>query len=153
MTPPLDDADRRYERRHRIAVGGMGEVWQAHDSVLGRDVAVKVLKAEYAADPGFRARFSTEARNAAALHHPGIAAIFDYATEGSDGSPYLVMELVDGKPLSELVSGGRSLDPERTRELVLQVAEALGAAHAAGVVHRDIKPANLLVTPDRKSVV
>ncbi|KQT90877.1 hypothetical protein ASG49_14220 [Marmoricola sp. Leaf446] len=143
----MSEQAERYERRHRIATGGMGEVWAAHDTLLGRDVALKVLKAEYAADPGFRSRFSTEARNAAALHHPGIASVFDFATEGADGSPYLVMELVDGKPLSELLSGGRALDPERVRELALQVAEALSVAHAAGVVHRDVKPANLLVTP------
>ena len=84
----------------------MGEVWRARDTVLGREVAVKVLKQEYADDPTFRARFAAEARHAAGLHHPGIAAIFDYgAVEGE--APYLVMELVDGRPLSELLAGDR----------------------------------------------
>jgi serine/threonine protein kinase len=137
----------RYERIERIATGGMGEVWRARDTVLGREVAVKVLKQEYADDPTFRARFADEARHAAGLHHPGIAAIFDYgAVEGE--APYLVMELVDGRPLSELLAGDRAIDPEQARLLALQVAEALAVAHQAGVVHRDVKPANLLVTPD-----
>ncbi len=143
----MGDAGERYERVDRIATGGMGEVWRARDTLLGREVAVKMLKREYADDPTFRARFADEARNAAALHHPGIAAIFDYgATEGE--TPYLVMELVDGRPLSELLDGERQIDPEQARLLVLQVAEGLAAAHRAGVVHRDVKPANLLVTPD-----
>lgn len=137
----------RYERVSRIATGGMGEVWRARDTVLGREVAVKVLKAEYADDATFRTRFEAEARHAAGLHHPGIASVFDYGiAEG--GTPYLVMELVDGKPLSELLAGGRPFDPDQARQLVTQVAEALAVAHAAGVVHRDVKPANLLVTPE-----
>src|SRR3954463_9588210 len=106
----------RYERIERIATGGMGEVWRARDTVLGREVAVKVLKQEYADDPTFRARFEAEARHAAGLHHPGIAAIFDYgAREGE--TPYLVMELVDGRPLSELITGDRPIDPEQARLL------------------------------------
>ena len=137
----------RYERGERIATGGMGVVWRARDTVLGREVAVKVLKQEYADDPTFRARFADEARHAAGLHHPGIASIFDYGAEEGE-SPYLVMELVDGRPLSDLLASGRPLDPEQARLLTLQVAEALAVAHQAGVVHRDVKPANLLVTPD-----
>ena len=135
----------RYERVSRIATGGMGEVWRARDTVLGREVAVKVLKRELADDPTFRARFSAEARHAAALHHPNIASVFDYG-ELEDQTPFLVMELVDGKPLSELLVGGRALDPDQARSLVTQAADALGVAHAAGVVHRDVKPANLMVT-------
>ena len=158
MTPPPDDlagsgpggtdAGERYERVDRIATGGMGEVWRARDTVLGREVAVKILKREYAEDPTFRARFEAEARHAAGLHHPGIASVFDYGLLSDDQSPYLVMELVDGKPLSDLIADGRPFDPEQARLLALQVAEALGAAHAAGVIHRDVKPGNLLVTPD-----
>ena len=144
--PTGGDPDERYERLARIASGGMGEVWRARDRVLGREVAVKVLRAEYADDATFRTRFEGEARHAAALHHPGIASVFDYGV--SNGAPYLVMELVDGKPLSDLLSSGRPVDPDQARQLVAQAADALAVAHAAGVVHRDVKPANLLVTPD-----
>jgi eukaryotic-like serine/threonine-protein kinase len=146
VTPP--ETDGRYVRESRIATGGMGEVWRARDTVLGREVALKILRPEYAEDPTFRARFESEARHAAGLHHPGIAAVYDYGLSEESHTPYLVMELVDGKPMSELLAGGRAFDPQRARELVAQVADALAVAHAAGVVHRDVKPANLIVTPD-----
>ncbi|MCW2808585.1 MAG: pknA [Marmoricola sp.] len=142
------DSGERYRRGERIASGGMGEVWRARDTVLGREVAVKVLKREFADDATFRARFAAEARHAAGLHHPGIASVFDYGILQEGNAPYLVMELVDGKPLSELLAQGQPFDAEQARLLALQVAEALAAAHEAGVVHRDVKPANLLVTPD-----
>jgi eukaryotic-like serine/threonine-protein kinase len=143
----MADTTERYSRRHRIATGGMGEVWLAHDEVLHRDVAVKYLKREYADDQGFRERFLHEARSAAGLLHPGIATVFDFGeSEVEDGLPYLVMEYVDGKTLSELLADGRPLDPERARDLVLQAAEALAVAHAHDIVHRDVKPGNLMVT-------
>lgn len=149
-----DDA-QRYALVSRIATGGMGEVWRGRDTVLGREVAVKVLKAEYADDATFRARFETEARHAASLHHPGIASVFDFgeaapAAGSSSPRPYLVMELVEGQPLSNLLRPGAPLDPDVTRDLVAQTAAALGVAHAAGIVHRDVKPGNLIVTPDRR---
>jgi eukaryotic-like serine/threonine-protein kinase len=155
--PRFVDAAERYALESRIATGGMGEVWRANDTVLGRRVAVKLLKAEYADDATFRSRFETEARHAASLHHPNVAAVYDFGeAQGGDlpaGSdvarPYLVMELVDGRPLSALLEPGQALDPDATRDLLAQAADALAAAHAAGIVHRDVKPANLLVTPDR----
>ena len=138
----------RYALKERIATGGMGEVWRAEDTVLGRPVAVKLLKREYADDPRFRERFESEARHAASLHHANIATVFDFGDEtGEDGRPFLVMELVDGRPLSDLLRPGQPMDPDRVRDLVRQAAEALAQAHAAGIVHRDVKPANLLVTP------
>jgi len=143
-----DDA-RRYRLDSRIATGGMGEVWRARDTRLGRTVAVKLLKDEYADDATFRTRFTSEAQHAAALHHPGVAAVYDYGG-GDATAPYLVMELVDGEPLSALISPGRPMDPDVVRDLMAQAADAIGAAHAAGIVHRDVKPANLLVTPDRR---
>ena len=140
----------RYRLDTRIATGGMGEVWRATDLVLDREVAVKVLKHEYADDPTFVARFEAEARHAAALHHQNIASVFDFG-ELADGSdrprPFLVMELVPGQPLSMLL-GGEPMPPANAAELVAQAADAISAAHALGIVHRDVKPANLLVTPD-----
>ncbi len=142
----------RYELVEPIAVGGMGEVWRARDGVLGRDVAVKVLKAEYTGDPGFLVRFRGEARHAAALSHPNIAAVYDYGEADDDDAPgrshaYLVMELVPGEPLSAELAREGALTPERTMDLLGQAALGLAVAHAAGVVHRDVKPGNLLVTP------
>ncbi len=152
------DEAHRYRLDSRIATGGMGVVWRATDTRLNRPVAVKVLKHEYADDPQFRTRFDTEARNAAALQHPGIAGVFDYSSApggaADSGSPYLVMELVEGQPLSALLvqarDAGRTLDPAVVRDLLTQTADALAVAHRAAIVHRDIKPANLIVTPDRR---
>jgi hypothetical protein len=135
----------RYSLRDRVAGGGMGEVWRAVDEVLARDVAVKVLRPEYAADEDFLARFRAEARNAAMLSHHGIARVYDY---GEDDCPYLVMELVPGEPISALLRREGRLPVDLALGVVAQVGAALGAAHAAGVVHRDVKPANLILTPD-----
>ena len=148
MTERFADPAHRYLLDERIATGGMGEVWRASDTVLGRTVAVKLLKPEYADDPAFRSRFQTEARHAAALHHPNVAAVFDFG-EDEGHRPYLVMELVVGKPLSALLVPGRQMPPDQARFLLGQAADALAAAHEAGIVHRDVKPGNLLVTPDR----
>ena len=143
----------RYALTDRIAVGGMGEVWRARDEVLGRDVAIKVLKAEYTGDVGFLERFRAEARHAAALSHPHIAAVYDYGEVPDDASPgashaYLVMELVPGEPLSSELAREGALPPDRVLDLLTQASLGLAAAHAAGLVHRDVKPGNLLVTPD-----
>jgi serine/threonine-protein kinase len=124
----------------------MGEVWAATDDILGRDVAVKLIRAS--SDDGYRDRFRDEARHSAALHHPNIAAVFDYGDNHE--APYLVMELVPGQPLSALIetTGGDGLEPDVVRSIAGQAALALAAAHESGVVHRDVKPANIIVTPD-----
>lgn len=136
----------RYELISRIAIGGMGEVWKANDSVIGRLVAIKILKEEYLGDPGFRERFRTEAKNAALVNHEGIANVFDFGEE--DGSAYLVMELVPGEALSTVLEREKILPSSRVLSIVAQTAAALHQAHLAGLVHRDIKPGNLLITPD-----
>ena len=142
----------RYRLVERIAGGGMGEVWRGRDDVLGREVAVKVLRREYADDPVFLQRFRAEARHTANLSHPNIAAVYDFGEgdpdqPGEPGSPFLVMEHVPGEPLSALISREGRLDPGRTMHLVGQAAFGLQAAHDAGVIHRDVKPGNILVTP------
>ncbi|GAB3398276.1 hypothetical protein GCM10027568_35150 [Humibacter soli] len=136
----------RYELQSRIAVGGMGEVWQATDLVIGRQVAIKILKDEYLGDPTFLERFRSEARHAALVNHEGIANVFDYGEE--EGSAYLVMELVPGEALSTILEREHTLSTDKVLDIVAQTAAALHAAHAAGLVHRDIKPGNLLITPD-----
>ncbi|MFC8190885.1 serine/threonine-protein kinase [Cellulomonas sp. NPDC057328] len=138
----------RYRLLRRIAVGGMGEVWEANDDALQRPVAVKVLRAEFAGDGGFLERFRTEARNSAALSHPNIAALFDYGEQ--DGSAYLVMELVVGEPLSDLLEREPVLDTRRLLPVLAQTARGLHAAHLAGVVHRDVKPGNILLARSGK---
>ncbi len=145
MTTPGTTYGGRYTLTQRIAVGGMGEVWQATDNVLGRTVAIKLLGAGLANQPGFTHRFRDEARHTAALSHPNIATVYDYGED--DGASWLVMELVHGTPLSAIISQGAQ-SPQRTAAIIAQAADALQAAHDAGVIHRDVKPANILVRPD-----
>ena len=134
----------RYELTDLIAVGGMGEVWRATDTVLGRDVAVKVLRTDNPA--AMVSRFRDEARHMAALSHPGIARIHDYGEDGT--SAFLVMELVPGEPLSRKLAREKRLPVTTALSYLAQTADALSAAHAIDVVHRDIKPGNLLVLDD-----
>jgi hypothetical protein len=136
----------RYRLEGQIAAGAVGQVWRATDLVLARPVAVKLLRAEYAQHPETLARFRAEAQLAGALSHPGIARVYDYGDAAWPGSPYLVMELVDGPSLATVLAGG-PLDAAQVMDVVAQAAAGLGAAHAAGLVHRDIKPANMLLGP------
>jgi serine/threonine-protein kinase len=142
----------RYRLTDHLATGGMGEVWRAVDTVLGRTIAVKVLLPALLAEPGFRARFEAEARMMAALRHPGIVSVFDYGESDLPNgarAAYLVMEYVDGESLAARLRRERRLDPATTMAIVAEAAEALHAAHLAGIVHRDVKPGNLLVQSDR----
>ncbi|WP_045876839.1 serine/threonine-protein kinase [Pseudofrankia sp. DC12] len=143
--------DNRYRLDGRIATGGMGEVWRGVDQTLGRPVAVKLLRPEYASDESFLVRFRGEARHAARLSHPGIASVYDYgevATVDDHPTAYLVMELVEGEPLSAVLHREKRLSPERMLDVLGQAADALQAAHALNIVHRDIKPGNLLIRND-----
>ncbi|MBC9820270.1 serine/threonine-protein kinase [Terrabacter sp. MAHUQ-38] len=136
----------RYTLGSVIAAGGMGVVWEATDEVLQRPVAVKIMRAPGPDDDAFLERFRDEARGSASLHHPNIAAVFDYGEE--DGTAYLVMELVPGRTVSELIRanpGGMPADD--VRSILGQAALALSVAHESGMVHRDVKPANIIVTP------
>jgi eukaryotic-like serine/threonine-protein kinase len=136
----------RYRLDAQIAAGGIGEVWRAQDLVLDRPVAVKMLRPEYSAQPQALARFRAEARQAGSVSHQSIAQVYDYGEAGPGGSPYLVMELVDGPSLAEMLAAG-PLDAASALDVLAQAAAGLHAAHAAGLVHRDIKPANLVVGP------
>ena len=140
----------RYRLQRLIATGGMGQVWEAVDSRLGRRVAVKVLKAEFSSDPEFIERFRAEARTTAMLNHPGIASVYDYGeTEiDADGrTAYLVMELVNGEPLNSVLKRTGRLSLRHSLDMLEQTGRALQVAHTAGLVHRDVKPGNILITP------
>ncbi len=136
-----------YRIEEKIGTGGMGKVYRATDSKLGREVAIKVLPDEFAKDPERLARFDQEARHLALLNHPNIAAI--YGLEESDGVRFLVLELVPGDTLAERIATG-PLPVDEALTLCRQIAEALEAAHERGIIHRDLKPANVKVTPDGK---
>jgi eukaryotic-like serine/threonine-protein kinase len=137
-----------YEITGAIGAGGMGEVYQAHDTKLGRDVAIKVLPEAFAHDPERLSRFQREAKMLASLNHPNIATI--YGLEQSNGTSYLVMELVSGETLAERIKREGAVPFEEALKIAVQIAEALEAAHEKGIIHRDLKPANVKVTPDGK---
>jgi eukaryotic-like serine/threonine-protein kinase len=136
----------RYELSEQVATGGMTSVWRGHDRVLGRDVVVKVLHPELAADPSFRGRFHEEAVNAARLTHPNIVALYD--TGEQETVAYIVMELVNGPTLREALGRHGPLPPSRAARLALEVAAALDYAHQAGVCHGSLKPGNILLADD-----
>src|SRR5215471_16310490 len=127
----------------QIGAGGMGVVYQARDTRLGRDVALKVLPPEVADDPDRLVRFEREARATAALSHPNVLAVFDVGTQ--DGIAFIVSELIRGQTLRQLLKDERPSGP-RVVDLGAQLSEGLAAAHTAGIVHRDLKPDNILVT-------
>ena len=136
----------RYRLIELLGQGGMATIYRARDSEINRDVAVKVLRPEYGADPDFVARFKQEAQSAGALNHPNVVSVFDFGTDPA--GPYIVMEVVDGEDLGSIVRRGGALPPRQAARLTAQISRAIAAAHAVGLVHRDIKPSNVLVTRD-----
>ena len=149
-----DLAGGRYELHELVGSGGTGSVRRAHDILLDRPVAVKMLRGN-TADETVRARMRAEAQLAGSLHHPGIAQVYDYGEETSDGdpAPYIVMQYVEGTSLWQILRERRTLPPAEVMDVVAQVAAALEVAHEAGIVHRDLKPANMLVTPEGRVVL
>ena len=135
----------RYELAEELGYGGMAEVFRARDTRLGRDVAVKVLRADLARDPAFLQRFQREAQSAAGLNHANIVGVYD--TGEQDGVPYIVMELVTGRTLREVLAEDGRVLPRRALEIVAEICAALSYSHRQGIVHRDIKPANVMLTP------
>jgi serine/threonine protein kinase len=147
VTVPSGSRLGSYEILAPIGAGGMGEVYRARDTKLGREVAIKVLPEAFSRNKERLARFRREARLLASLNHPNIATLFDF--QESDGVHYLVLEFVPGKTLAERIDKG-PLPFEEALPLFKQIAEALEAAHEKGIVHRDLKPTNIKVTPDGK---
>jgi serine/threonine protein kinase len=140
----------RYRLQRLIATGGMGQVWEGLDTRLGRQVAIKVLKAEFSTDPEFVERFRAEARIVAMLNHPGIASVYDYGETDLDDAgrtAYLVMEMVTGEPLNSVLKRTGRLSLRHALDMLEQTGRALQVAHTAGLVHRDVKPGNILITP------
>ena len=141
----------RYEVEARIGAGGMAEVWRGHDRVLNRTVAIKTLLPQFANDGSFVDRFKREAQAAARLNHPGIVSVYDSGTD--DHTPYIVMQYIEGRTLADYLAAGKTLPPMQAAQIAQGIAEAIGAAHAQGVIHRDIKPANIMVTREGKVLV
>jgi eukaryotic-like serine/threonine-protein kinase len=140
----------RYELGEVLGYGGMAEVHLGRDVRLGRDVAIKLLRADLARDPSFQGRFRREAQSAASLNHPSIVAVYDSgddAEAGGASTPYIVMEYVQGRTLRELLEAEGHLLPRRALEITAQICAALDQAHRAGIVHRDVKPGNVMLTP------
>src|SRR5262245_27454124 len=140
----------RYRLQRLIATGGMGQVWEAVDSRLGRHVAVKILKQEYSSDPEFIERFRAEARTVAMLNHPGIASVHDYGetlVDDESRAADRVRELVNGAPLTPVLKRDGELSVERALDMLVQPGRALHGAHTAGLVLRDVKPGNIMITP------
>jgi serine/threonine-protein kinase len=133
----------RYKLLAVLGTGGMATVWRATDTMLGREVAVKVLSPQHAADPGFLARFEGEARHAAAVSHPRLVTVFDCGVES--GTPFIVMELVAGRTLRQVLDEAGALPPGQAVAIAAAVCEGLEAAHTAGLVHRDITPDNIVL--------
>jgi serine/threonine-protein kinase len=154
-TPPVDD--RVIAGRYRLITpqgeGGMATVWRAMDEQLGREVAVKILRPQFGADPGFAARFRNEARAAGALSHPNVVQVYDFGTDVDSGDQYIVMQLVDGEDLASVLRERGPLDVEEAVAVGASVADALGAAHQHGLIHRDVKPGNILLTPGGRTLV
>ena len=138
----------RYEVGRLLGAGGMAEVYEGHDRLLARRVAIKVLLAQYAHDPAFLARFRREAQAAASLSHPNIVAVFDTGAEADTW--FIVMEYVAGRTLKDVINTEGPVHPSRAMEICADVASALAGAHARGVVHRDVKPGNVMLTTDGK---
>jgi beta-lactam-binding protein with PASTA domain len=141
----------RYEVLERVGGGGMAEVYRARDDLLGRVVAVKVLSDRFAHDRSFVERFRREAQSAANLNHPNIVSLYDYGSD--NGTYFIVMEFIDGRPLDDVIRSEGALLPERAAEIAADVAQALQRAHAAGLVHRDIKPSNIMITANGETKV
>lgn len=139
---------QRYELGETIGSGGMSDVYAAQDTLLGRDVAVKMLRSEMARDMNFRERFRREARNSSKLNHPNIVAVYDTGEETIDGVgiPYIVMERIHGNTLRDLLRNDGPMSPQEAAEILQPVCSALQASHDAGIIHRDIKPANIMLT-------
>ncbi|GAB4056541.1 serine/threonine-protein kinase [Catellatospora paridis] len=146
MVSPGTVLNGRYRIDSRIASGGMGDVWKGTDDVLDRTVAIKIMLSALLEEPGFVKRFHAEAKTMAGINHPGVVRIYDFGNDQHQA--YLIMELIEGDPLSRTLNKVGRLTPARTMLLIAQAADALQAAHDKGIVHRDVKPGNLLVRPN-----